>query len=46
MRDDAALAYVEATDSTGASWRGLMTAVQSGLSEIEVEIKMRRPSNR
>jgi len=38
--DDAALAYVEATDSTGVVWRGVMTSVQSGPSEVEVEIKM------
>ena len=44
--DDAALAYVEATDSTGAAWRGLMTALKSGPSEVEVEIRMRRPSIR
>ena len=44
--DDAALAYVEAADSTGAPWRGIMTAMQSGPSEVEVEIKMRRPSIR
>ena len=44
--EDAALAYVEATDSTGVIWRGVMTAVQSGPSEVEVEIQMFKPSGR
>lgn len=38
--EDAALVYVEATDSIGVVWRGVMTSVQSGPSEIAVEIKM------
>ena len=44
--EDAALAYVEATDSTGAIWRGVMLAVQSAPSEATVEIKMFKASGR
>lgn len=44
--DVAALAYLEATDSTGTVWRGAMTAVQWAPSEVEVEIKMFGPSGR
>lgn len=38
--DDATIAYVEASDSTRAIWHGMMTALQVGPSELEVEIKM------
>lgn len=44
--DDAALAVVEAIDSTGGAWRGVMTAIQAGPSEIEIEIKMFKSSGR
>ena len=44
--EDAALAYVEATDSTGVIWRGVMTSVQSGPSEVVVEIDMFKSSGR
>lgn len=44
--EDAALAYVEATDSTGVVWRGVMTALQSGPSEVEVAITMVAPFGR
>ncbi|HKN66850.1 MAG TPA: hypothetical protein VJW73_11255 [Gemmatimonadaceae bacterium] len=44
--EDVAVAYVEATDSTRVVWHGLMTALQIGPSEVEVEIKMTRPSDR
>ena len=44
--EDAAIAYVEATDSTGVVWRGMMTALQSGPSEVEVGITMVGPSPR
>lgn len=38
--DDAAIAYVEASDSTRVVWHGLMTALQVSPSEVEVEIQM------
>ena len=37
---DAAVAYVEAADSARVAWRGMMTALQIGRSNVEVEIKM------
>lgn len=44
--DEAALTYLEATDSTGTVWRGVMTAVQWATSEVEVEIEMFGPAGR
>ena len=38
--DEAAVTYVEATDSTRVVWHGLMTALQVGPSDVEVEIQM------
>ena len=43
---DAAIAYVEAPDSTKVVWRGMLTAVQIAPSEVEVEIQMRRSRER
>jgi len=43
VADEAAVAYVEASDSTRAVWHGLMTALQTGPGEVEVSIEMRRP---
>jgi hypothetical protein len=44
--EDAAVAYVETTDSTRVVWHGLLSALQTGPSEVEVEIKMIRPPDR
>lgn len=44
--DDAAIAYVEASDSTRVIWHGMMTALRVGPSEAEVEIKMIKSGER
>lgn len=38
--EEAAIAYVEAADSTRAVWHGMMTALQIGPSNVDVEIRM------
>lgn len=40
---EAAITYVEATDSTHVVWHGMMTALQVGPSQVDVEIKMMKP---
>ena len=44
--DDAAIVYVEASDSTRIVWHGMMTALQIAPSEVEVEIKMMKSRER
>ena len=44
--EEAAVAYVEAADSTRAVWHGMMTALQLGPSDVEVEIKMMKARER
>jgi hypothetical protein len=44
--EDAAVAYVEATDSAHVVWHGLMTALQVGPADVDVEIRMVRPPDR
>ena len=46
MGDDAAIVYVEASDSTRIVWHGMMTALQIAPSEVEVEIKMMKSRER
>ena len=38
--EEAAIMFVEATDSARVVWHGMMTALQIGPSNVEVEIKM------
>jgi hypothetical protein len=44
--EDAAIAYLEATDSAHVVWRGIMTAFQIDPSNVDVQIQMVNPRER